>query len=178
MASTYIADKFDWEKDYPIEELLQCVIAIKEFPNQLARILPSLSEEQLNATYREGSWTVRQIVHHLADAHMNAFLRCKHMLSGDQPEIQPWNHENWATEMDYQFNHEASFMIILGVHQRWSLLMLECLKNPTEYLAKSMYHPQQKKHISLAQMMALYSWHGTHHLHQIQFAIQSLNESL
>lgn len=169
-----IPDKFDWEKDYTIEELLQGVISIKEFPNQLAKVLPNLNDLQLNATYREGSWTVRQIIHHLADSHIQAFIRCKHIICGDQKEIQPYDENLWASGADYQFHHEASFMIILGIHQRWSLLLLECLKNPTEYLAKSMYHPESKRHISLGQLIALYSWHGPHHLNQILKAVQNL----
>jgi len=169
----YVADKFDWDRDISIEELLQSVIAIKEFPNQLAKILPNLSEDDLNKTYREGSWTVREIIHHLADSHMVAFARTKHIVSQDVTEIHPYDENKWANQIDYSFHHEASFMILLGVHQRWSLFLLECLKNPTEYLAKSVYHTGNQRHLSLSQLIAIYAWHGPHHLKQITFALNN-----
>lgn len=168
----YVADKFDWDRDISIEELLQSVIAIKEFPNQLAKILPSLTEEDLNKTYREGSWTIKEIIHHLADSHMVAFIRTKHVVSQDTTEIHPYDENKWAEQIDYSFHHEASFMNLLGVHQRWSLFLLECLKNPTEHLAKSVYHTGSKRHLSLSQLIVHYAWHGPHHLAQIQFALK------
>ncbi len=171
--TVYTADKFDWDRDVSIEELLQNVIAIKEFPNQLAKVLATITEEDLSKTYREGSWTVREIVHHLADSHMVAFIRTKHVVSQDTTEIHPYDENKWASQTDYQFHHEASFMILLGVHQRWSLFLLECLKNPTEHLAKSVYHTGSQRHLSLSQLISLYAWHGPHHLNQIIFAINN-----
>jgi hypothetical protein len=169
----YVADKFDWDRDISIEELLQNVIAIKEFPNQLAKVLSTLKEEDLNKTYREGSWTIREIIHHLADSHIVAFIRTKHVVSQDATEIHPYNENKWAEQIDYSFHHEASFMILLGIHQRWSLFLLECLKNPTEHLAKSVYHTGNQRHLSLSQLIALYAWHGPHHLNQITFALNN-----
>lgn len=169
----YVADKFDWDKDYSIEELLQCVIAIKEFPNQMVRVIGELKEEDLTKTYRNGSWNVRQIIHHLADSHMIAFTRTKHIIAQDIQEVHPYDENKWAEQPDYSFHHEASFMILLGVHQRWSLFLLECLKNPTENLAKSIYFVRAQRHVSLSQLIALYAWHGPHHLAQIQFALKN-----
>src|SRR5574343_1690148 len=122
------AQTFDFDKDYSIEELLQSVIAIKELPNQLAKVITGLTDEDASKQYREGSWTVRQIIHHLADSHMNAFIRTKHLLTQDSDSFQPYDQDLWNDLMDKDFNHEASFMIVLGIHQRWSLMLLECLK--------------------------------------------------
>lgn len=163
-------DKFDWDKDYSLEELLQSIVEIKEFPNKLVRTIQGFTDAHFNAQYRTDSWTVKQIIHHLADAHINAFMRTKHIIHQDVNEIQVWDHNEWANGMDYQFSHESSFMMLLGTHQRWSLLLLESLKQPEVYLAKSLYHPGQQKHISIAQLIALYAWHGNHHLMQIAFA--------
>jgi hypothetical protein len=158
-----------------LEELLQSVVAIKELPNQLAKLISGITEEQLNSSYREGGWNVRQIIHHLADSHMNAYIRTKHVIAQDVSEMQVYDQDLWASDLDATFHHEASFMIILGLHQRWSLLLLECLKQPEIYLAKSLYHSERKMHLSLAHMIALYAWHGNHHLTQIQAAISYKN---
>lgn len=164
---------FDWDKDYSLEELLQSVIAVKEFPNKLARVINTLKPEDFDKTYREGSWNIRQLIHHLADAHMNGYLRTQHIICQDVNEIQLYDQDAWTGGMGKDFHHEASFMILLGLHQRWSLLLLECLKKPELYLAKSIFHPEKKRQVSLAQAIALYAWHGEHHLAQIIAASQS-----
>jgi hypothetical protein len=166
---------FDLNRDFSLEELLQSVVAIKELPNQLAKLISGITEEQLNSSYREGGWNVRQIIHHLADSHMNAYIRTKHIIAQDVSEMQVYDQDIWASDLDATFHHEASFMIILGLHQRWSLLLLECLKQPEIYLTKSLYHSERKMHLSLAHMIALYAWHGNHHLTQIQAAISCKN---
>jgi hypothetical protein len=168
---------FDWDKDYTLEELLQSVIAIKEFPNKLAKILNALQPEDFEKQYREGSWTITQLIHHLADAHMNAYVRTQHIIHQDTREFQLWDHELWGSGMGSSFHHEASFMILLGLHQKWSLLLLECLKKPEEYLAKSCFHPLPNKMVSLAQLIALYAWHGEHHLNQIILALNSNSQN-
>jgi hypothetical protein len=163
---------FDWEKDFTLEELLEAVVSIKELPNKLAKILNKLEVEDLDKTYREGSWNVRQIIHHLADAHMNAYIRTQHMIHQDTQEFQLWNQDDWGKGIGKDFHHEASFMILLGLHQRWSLLLLECLKQDKLYLSKSMFYPLINKEISLAQLIPLYAWHGEHHLNQMVLAVQ------
>jgi hypothetical protein len=104
---------------------------------------------------------------------MNGYIRTRHTIHQDAVEFQLYQQDAWANGLDKDFHHEASFMILLGLHQRWSLLLLECLKNPTEFLAKSLFHPDHQKQISLAQLIALYAWHGNHHLNQIIQAAKS-----
>ncbi len=162
---------FDWERDYALEELLQSVIAVKEFPNKIARVINGLKPEDFDKTYRDGSWNVRQIIHHLADSHMNGYIRSQHIIHHSADQIQLFHQDDWSTGLGKDFHHEASFMILLGLHQRWSLLWLECLKQPDVYLAKSIYHPELERHVSLAQFMVFYAWHGEHHLEQILRAI-------
>lgn len=168
-----MASAFDWDKDYSLEELLQSVIAIKEFPNRLAKVMNGLQEDDFVLTYREGGWNIRRIIHHLADSHMNGFIRTKHVIHQDQDEIQLYNQDAWGSSDDGEFHQEASFMILLGLHQRWSLLLLECLKKPEEYLALSIKMPGRELPVSLGQLIALYAWHGEHHLEQIVKAVSS-----
>jgi uncharacterized damage-inducible protein DinB len=160
------ADRQEW----PLEALLENVLRIQALPATLSKLLSGLEEAQLNARYREGSWTVRELVHHLADAHMNAFIRTKLLLTETQPTIKPYDENAWVLGKDYGFPHEASFMVLLGLHQRWSLLLLECLKEPA-LTARSFFHPEHNRSFTLAWLIAQYAWHGDHHLAQIQVAL-------
>jgi hypothetical protein len=165
-------EAFDWEKkDWQLEELLQSVVVIQSFPNELAKLLKDITPEKLNAQYREGSWTVNQIVHHLADSHMNAWIRTKQILHADNPTVMPYDQDAWASGVDYQFNYEASYVVVVALHQRWSLLLLEALKTP-EKLLRTYFHPEHNKTFTLAQLIAQYGWHCRRHLAQLVFAIQ------
>lgn len=164
---------FDWNAPASLGDLLNCVLEIQHFPDALARVLKQVNEENRNQSYREGGWTITQIIHHLADAHLNAFIRTKHMLAQDALNIQPFDQDKWASAPDAGFPIEASVVLLLGVHQRWSLLLLECLKKPAEYLVLSLHHPESKRTVYLSDIIRLYAWHGRHHLAQIEQAISN-----
>ncbi len=163
---------FNWDKDYSLEELLQSVVAIKELPNKLARVINGLQIEDFAKTYRPNSWNIRQLIQHISESHMLGYIHTKQIIHSTDYQIPIYNPDEWTNGLDKDFNHEASYMIILGLHQRWSLLMLECLKQPDVYLAKSAYHLKHQKMVSLAQLIALYAWHGEHHLEQIIRAVE------
>lgn len=169
----YPAGKFDSSKtDYQLEELLEYVLQIQALPNELSKALNGITPEGLQKTYRPGGWTVQQIIHHLADSHMNAWIRTKLLLTEDNPTVKPYNQDLWAEGKDYQYTYESSFLMLVGIHQRWSLLLLECLKTP-ELLLRTYYHPEYQRQVSLAQLIAQYGWHGLTHLGHIQIALQS-----
>lgn len=167
----YPIGKLDTAKnDYQLEELLQFVIQIQSLPGDLAKLINGISEEDLQKTYREGGWNVKQIIHHLADSHMNAWLRTKFALTEENPTIKPYNQDAWAAGSDYGFSHEASYILLVGLHQRWSLLLLECLKKP-ELLLRTYVHPEYNRTVTLAQLIAQYAWHGRQHLAHIMIAL-------
>lgn len=167
----YPIGRFNWERtDWQLEELLEAVLQIQSLPEELSRLLKGVDADALNKTYRPGSWTALQVIHHLADSHLNAWVRTKLILTEDEPQIKPWEEELWAQGADYSYAYEASFMLLLGLHQRWSLLLLNCLKNP-ELLLRGMYHPQLERRVSLAQLIAMYGWHSTHHLMHLRIAL-------
>lgn len=169
----YPFGRFDWtKKDWQLEELLQAVVQIQSLPNELAKLLKDITPEKLAATYREGGWNVTQIIHHLADSHMNAFIRTKLILHEDNPTIKPYNQDEWAKGKDYQYHYEASYVIVVALHQRWSLLLLEVLKTP-ELLLRSYFHPEMNAKITLAQLIALYGWHCQQHLGHIRIALNA-----
>lgn len=162
---------FDWDASVSLGSLLNDVMVIQQFPTELAKVISTITEPQWDQSYREGGWSLRQIVHHLADAHLNAYVRTKHILTQDQDLIQPYDENAWAETPDAQFHHEASYLILLGLHQKWSLLLLEALKDPATHLVKTMVHPESSRVMSLSDLIRLYAWHGEHHLAQIRFAL-------
>ena len=167
----YPVGKFDTERtDYPLEEMLEYVLQIQALPNELSKLLNGISAESAENTYRPGGWNVQQIIHHLADAHLNAWVRTKLTLTEENPSVKPWNENAWAEGKDYGFAYEASFLMLVGIHQRWSLLLLETLKTP-ELLARTFYHPEHNKSFTLAQLIAMYAWHGNTHLGHIRIAL-------
>ena len=140
-------------------------------PRMLEYAVLNLNDDQIQTPYREGGWTVNQVIHHVADSHMNAYVRTKHIITQDQSQIQPYDENAWASSLDADFHHEASYLILLGLHQKWSLLLLESLKDAANQLVKTLEHPESGRQVSLSDLIRHYAWHGTHHLEQIKYAL-------
>ncbi|MEZ4887419.1 MAG: putative metal-dependent hydrolase [Chitinophagales bacterium] len=142
----------------------QCIAEIEALPQQIETAVAGFSESQLNTPYREGGWTVRQVVHHLADSHINSYVRFKWALTEDMPTIKAYNENTWATLEDYDAPVEVSVHLLKALHQRWGIL----LKSLTaEQLQLKFIHPESKAKIPLDVNIALYAWHGKHHLAHI-----------
>jgi len=168
------------EKDrYPIGEF-QCpdVISkeniqgwleeIKTFPQRLKAVVENLSDEALASTYRENSWNVRQLVHHLVDSHMNSYIRFKLALTEDNPTIKPYAEDKWAELIDSTMPIEISLTLLESLHLRWTFL-LETLTD--EMLKRTFNHPDSGT-TSLEKNIGIYAWHGNHHLAQILNALK------
>ena len=139
--------------------------AIRRLPEDLAAALEGLDSEQLDTPYRDGGWTVRQVVHHLADSHLNSHCRFRLALTEDVPEIRPYDEKLWAELDDARSGPlEPSLAILEGVHRRWSAL-LDSLE-PADY-DQRLFHPEIGEELSLAQMTVGYGWHGRHHIAHI-----------
>jgi uncharacterized damage-inducible protein DinB len=153
-------------REFTKEVLYQSILMIESAPLRLRQRITTLNEEELELTYREGSWTVRQIVHHLADSHMNMWIRFKHALITDHTTILPYDQNAWADSTDYKSAPlESSLIIFEGVQSRFSNL----LKHMSESDFKRAYaHPEYKKQFTLAEATQLYAWHGMHHTAQIE----------
>ncbi len=144
-----------------IEEWIQ---DIEKTPGNLRHAVEGLSDEQLNTPYREGGWTVRQVAHHLPDAHVNAYIRFKFALTEDEPLIKPFAEKDWANLPDSQGPIEPSLILLDGLHQRWVSLMRTM---ELEDFERIFVHPDLGK-VSLGQTAALYAWHGRHHVAHIR----------
>src|SRR5690606_29725638 len=140
------------------------VIAL--FPGNIKSAVMGLDDKQLDTPYRKGGWTVRQVVHHLADSNINCFARIKFALTEDNPIIKPFAEEKWAELPDAKhISILPSLSILEGIHERW-MILLKGLEKP--YWDRTFFHPELNKSQTVAEAMAKYSWHCNHHLAQIK----------
>jgi hypothetical protein len=138
---------------------------LEETPAKVRAAVKGLNEQQLNAPYRPGGWTVRQVVHHVPDSHMNAYVRFKLGLTEDEPMIKPYAEGKWAELADAKSSPvEPSLALLENLHKRW-VLLLRSLR-PAEW-ARKLRHPEWEKPMSLDEQLALYAWHGRHHVAHI-----------
>lgn len=147
------------------EEHSVLIEKIRTFPAQLEAMLWDLTHEQLTTSFLAGEWSAAQNVHHLADSHMNAFIRFKLILLEDNPTLKPYNQNDWAETVDAQETDiENSLSILRGLHRRWASLM-ESLSD--EQWARSGYHPENKRQVTLESILEYYAAHGEGHIDQI-----------
>jgi hypothetical protein len=156
---------FIHEGEITEEQRQDWILDIAHLPEQLKAAIQELNEEQLDTPYRPDGWTVRQVVHHLADSHLNSFARFKLALTEDQPTIKPYYEERWALLTDTIYAPiELSLTLLTGLHGRWTSL-LQSLSN--EDFARTFYHPGSMKVYHLDETLGTYSWHGRHHIAHI-----------
>jgi len=161
----YPVGKFDWsvpvsEADYP-----RLIAEIAEAPGALRAAVAGLSRDQLETRYRPEGWTVKQVVHHVPDSHMNAYCRFKLALTEDEPTIKPYDQEKWAELPDSQRAPiDVSLDLLDSLHQRWVVLLRSM---DTADFNRGLRHPEHGRVLTLAQMLALYAWHGRHHVAHI-----------
>lgn len=140
---------------------------ISAFPAKLKAEVSHLTEQQLESTYRPEGWTIRQVVHHCADSHMNSLIRFKLALTEEVPTIKPYKEDKWVELSDAQMPIAPSLQLLEALHSRW----VNLLNNLTDQeLASHYYHPEQQKEIDLQTTIGLYAWHGNHHLAHIKQA--------
>ncbi len=138
---------------------------IEKFPEKLKHEVENLSERDLEKRYRPDGWTIRQVVNHCADSHMNSFIRFKLAVTEETPTIKPYFENLWAELSDSKyFPIESSLKILEGLHERW----VNLLKNLSEDdLEKQFKHPETNELINLKTNIGIYAWHCEHHLAHI-----------
>jgi hypothetical protein len=142
---------------------------IAKLPADLARTIRGADPAKLGNTYRDGGWTALQVLHHIGDSHINAYCRFKFALTEDRPTIKPYEENAWAALADYDASLiEAALGLIEGLHAKWVFLMVRFSEADWK---KCYYHPESKKDVPLYHGLAIYAWHGRHHLRHIETAI-------
>jgi DinB superfamily len=153
--------KFHYEGPLTESQRAQLIVNIEHTPAALRTAVNGLSQQQLDTPYREGGWTVRQVAHHVPDSHMNAYVRYKLALTEDDPTIKPYAEDRWANLADTQSTPvEVSLALLDSLHTRW-VQLLRSLKQ--EDWKRTFRHPELGS-VSLERNLALYSWHGQHHV--------------
>jgi uncharacterized damage-inducible protein DinB len=147
-------------------ELESHIKVIKNFPEKLKKLIEDFSDEQLDTPYREGGWTVRQLVNHLADSHANSFIRFKLALTEENPTIKPYDEAKWAELQDsISMSVKPAMRMLKGIHQRWYVLLKTMTNKQFE---KTFRHPEKENDYNLRYFLALYVWHCNHHFAHIE----------
>lgn len=151
--------EFDADAEVNEDDINEFIKAIENLPGEIRNAVAGLNDEQLDTEYRPDGWTIRQVVHHVGDSHMNAIIRFKLALTEDFPTIRPYFENHWADLSDSKIPLDASLKIIDGVHERWVIL----LKSMSEKeLKRELKHPESGDW-NLYKMLAQYAWHSKHH---------------
>jgi uncharacterized damage-inducible protein DinB len=143
--------------------LLEMISQIEELPSKVEAAVRGLNDEQLNTPYRQGGWTVRQVVHHLADSHMNAYVRMKLILTEDHPTLKPYDQDEWAKLGDVQQPIDSSLAILRGLHERWAAMLKSV---PESAWSRTAFHPESGE-VTIEGLLTLYSHHGENHVGQV-----------
>ena len=157
----YPIGKFEALSSISPQQRKEWIAAIEEAPRRLREAIKGLNAQQLNTPYREGGWTVRQVVHHVPESHMNAYIRYKLALTEDTPTIKPYMEDKWALLPDVQPTPiEISLQLLDTLHTRW-VTLLKLLDD--QQWKRKFHHPEMGKDLSLETVLGMYAWHGRHH---------------
>jgi hypothetical protein len=156
----YPIGKFTPQESHSAAEISACIEQIRLLPIKLEEAIAGLTDSQLDTPYREGGWTIRQVIHHMGDSHMNAYIRVKWTITEDSPTIKAYNEKRWAETPETSLPPTVSLSLIQALHHKFTLL-LESLQH--EQLLKEFVHPETQKRVAIHNMIALYAWHGAHH---------------
>ncbi len=164
MDEKYPIGKFE-PQPFSEDQKLRWLDDIKFLPAAVENAILNLDEAQLQTPYRNGGWTVHQLVHHIADSHMNAYTRFKLGLTEDNPTIKTYQEKLWAELDDVKkLPINISLTLLHALHARW----YEAIKNLSEeQWNRTVFHPDQKKDLTLWHFLGTYAWHGKHHVVQI-----------
>jgi uncharacterized damage-inducible protein DinB len=156
----YPIGKADMKTPLAAGERAQRIDFIAALPTQLRKAVSGLTDAQLDTPYRPGGWTVRQLVHHVADSHMNAFIRFRLGLTEDNPTIKPYDEKAWCELPDTRhLPVEVSLDLLDSLHERWVHLLSNV---PPANFQRLVYHPENGP-MTLDALVSLYAWHGQHH---------------
>ena len=160
----YPIGRFEYYGPSTEEQRRQLIARIEHAPEHLRVAVAGLSAEQLDAEYRPGGWTVRQVVHHLPDSHMNSYCRFRLALTEETPAVKGYDQERWAQLDDSRIAPvEVSLLLLEALHRRW-VLLLRAMK-PEDFM-RTFQHSELGP-VTLDRNLALYAWHGDHHVAHI-----------
>ncbi len=156
------------------ETIKKWISDIEHFPLNLSAEVHHLSEEELHYIFRPDGWNIKQLVHHVADSHMNAYIRIKLALTEDNPIIKPYLQDKWSALSDVERSPiEWSLNLLIGLHKKW-VILLETLS--TAELQRTFHHPETNAAVSIELAIGQYAWHCRHHLAHVKLARKHKNK--
>ncbi len=160
--------KFEFNVD---KESKEGILRIKNLPNELNSILENVTEKQLNWRYRPNGWTLCQVIHHISDSHMNAYIRMKIARTTSGALITPYDENAWSKFPDAcSVDIVNSMKIIFSLHQKWVTFLNQLEENELE---NTYFHPGDNEHVSLRKAIQMYAWHGEHHCAHLKQGLES-----
>jgi DinB superfamily len=161
----YPVGKFHWKGELTESDRAELIGQIADAPGRMREAVHGLTPGQLDTPYRPEGWTARQVIHHVPDSHMNAYIRFKLALTEDRPAIKPYDQARWAELADTRVTPvETSLTLLESIHERWVNILRSM--TPADF-ARNLAHPEHGP-ISLDWMLALYAWHGRHHVGHVK----------
>lgn len=158
----YPIGQAETKASYTAQEIQELIARIEDLPSKIKAVALILeNENKLSHTYRDGGWTALQLIHHIPDSHINAYVRCKLTLTEDTPTIKPYNENGWVLTPDTNLSPALPLQLLEVIHQKFVALFKGI--SPADYTRKY-YHPGSKQYVTLQDLMAMYAWHGDHHL--------------
>ena len=162
----YPIGKYVAPETYTVDQLHQWIGQIKALPMWMDACIENLDNAQLHVPYRDGGWTIQQVVHHVADSHMNAYVRLKLMMTEENPTIKPYKEELWAILPDtHVVPVNVSVTLLHALHIRWVAILNNIQPHDFE---RTYYHPQYGRYVTIWEMTAMYAWHSKHHVAHIR----------
>lgn len=153
--------------------LQQWILDIQYLPQHIETAVANLDANQLHTPYREGGWTVHQVVHHLADSHMNSFIRFKLALTETKPTIKPYDEVAWAAMPDVTLVPiNMSITLLHALHNRWTVLLKNITTNEFD---NTIIHPETNREMTVWFLLGLYAWHSRHHTAHITALKERMN---
>jgi hypothetical protein len=157
--------ELDFESPIAEKDHSRLIDEIAATPANLRAAVLGLNAKQMATPYRPGGWTVTQVVHHLPESHMQAYARCKLALTEENPNIKPYDEAKWAELPDVEHTPpEVSLALLEALHTRWVILLRSL--SPAQ-LKRTFFHPEHARSITLERLVAMYAWHGRHHVAHI-----------
>jgi hypothetical protein len=157
--------KFAPQETYSQADITANINRIASLPAKVEKLVSSLSTQQLETAYRDGGWTARQVVHHIPDSHMNAYIRFKWTLTESTPLIKAYDEKAWAETPETKLDPSISINFLKALHIKWVALLQNI---PMSDMHRAFTHPETGKNVPLDRLIALYAWHGEHHLGHLQ----------
>lgn len=167
----YPIGKFKKPKEIRPKHIKSWIEDLESLASSVSAICIELKERDLDRIYRPGGWTIRQVIHHIVDSHLNAYVRFKWALTESNPTIKAYDEVAWAEMPDAKKGPiDFSLLMLEGLHLRW---VYAINKIPNEDFQKSYFHPEDKETVLMSEFIGKYAWHGKHHLAHINQALEN-----